>query len=186
MKNFDYIKIGKNRAKTIFKVFALFILIFTFFSKSFLGWTLPRVTAESVDSGSLLKVMRSEGTVVPKRKFEFYSDISVRVLTLNTEKYAEVNTGDLLMILDKAPIEKALEKEKVELAKLELSLRRIKLTKENVLLELKSESIESFAREMEKSKKDFDNQMVIYESGGISENELFEFEEDYIRSKENY
>jgi len=186
MKILDYMKIGKKRAKTILKIFVFFILIFTFFSKSFLSWTLPRVTAEKVDSGSLLKVMRSEGEVVPKRKFEFYSDLSVRVLTLNIEKYTEVQTGDILMALDKAPIEKKMENLKVELGKLELSLRRIKLSRESALIEVGSESTERLAREMEKSKDDFDKQMIIYESGGISLNELKEWEELYISAKENY
>lgn len=186
MNNSENIKVGKNGAKTVLKVFIMFILIFTFFSKSFLWWTLPRVTVDSVDSGSLLKVIRGEGTVHPKEKIEFYSDISAKILTLSTKKYEKVYAGDLLMVLDKAPIEKNMENLKLELAKLELSLRRIKLSRENTILRLKSESIESYAWEMQNSKKIYEIQMIIYESGAISEIELSQFEENYIRAKENY
>lgn len=186
MKIAEYIKLGKNSAKTILKVFLLFMLIFTFFSKSFLSWTLPRVTAERVDSGSLLKVMRSEGEVLPKRKIEFYSDISTRIISIDIEKYDEVNTGELLIVLDKVPIEKNIENLRLELAKLELSLKRMKLSRENSLLGLKSESINRLFREMEKSKKTFDNQMILYDIGSSTEIELVQTEENYISAKENY
>ena len=186
MKNNDYTKIGKNRAKTIFKVFIIFILVFSFFSKSFLAWTLPRVTVEKVDSGSLLKVMRSEGQVLHKRKFELYYDISVRILEIKTEKYEEVSKGEVLMVLDTTPLEMQIKNLNVELDKLDLALNRVQISRNNALLGLKSESLDRFVRELNQSKENLDNQTIIYESGGISKNELSDWENSYNVAKENY
>ncbi|MBI9012920.1 MAG: hypothetical protein JEZ08_11865 [Clostridiales bacterium] len=186
MKINDYMRIGKNRAKTIFIAFIIFILIFTFFSKSFLAWTLPRVTVEKVDSGSLLKVMRSEGQVLRKSKFELYYDIPVRILELHTKKYDEVTKGDILMVLDTTPLEKQIKNLNAELSKLDLALNRVEISKNNALLGLKSESLDRLVRELNQSKENLDNQMIIYESGGISKNELLNWENSYNTAKENY
>jgi len=186
MINNDYMKIGKNKAKTIFKVFIVFILIFSFFSKSFLAWTLPRVTIEKVDSGSLLKVMRSEGQVLRKRKYELYYDITVRILEINTDKYEEVSKGEVLMVLDTTPLEKQIKNLNVELNKLDLALDRVQISRNNTLLGLKSESLDRLIRELNQSKENFDSQTIIYESGGISKNELLNWENSYNVSKENY
>lgn len=186
MKNNDYMKIGKNRAKTIFKVFIIFILVFSFFSKSFLAWTLPRVTVEKVDSGSLLKVMRSEGQVLPKRKFELYYDISVRILEIKTEKYKEVSKGEVLMVLDTRPLETQIKNLNVELDKLDLALNRVQISRNNALFGLKSESLDRLVRELKQSKENLDNHTIIYDSGGISKNELSNWENSYNAAKENY
>jgi len=186
MKVMNYKIRGRKRAILILKIFVVLLLFFTFFSKSILGWILPRVQVVRVDSGSLLKVIRGRGEVVPKKRTDVYSDISARVVSLNAKNHDVVEAGDIIMVLDSKGLENQLSSMKLELKKLELGLESLKLSKENALLNTGSESLGRLARELDKARENYDDNQVLYDTGAISESQLKVYESSYEQAKESY
>jgi len=186
MINEKYIELGKKRALNILKVFILLLLFFTFFSKSILGWVLPRVTVTNVDSGSLLKIVRGSGEVVSKERTEYYSELSTVVKSVNVKVFDKVEVGDVLVELDSDRYVELLNDRELDLRKAQLSLESIMLQKENLLLQPENALLESYNKTVKKNKEAYENNLSLYNEGAISESQYNTSKETYENAKEKY
>lgn len=186
MKMNDYMEKGKKNALISLKIFVIVILFFTFFSKSIMGWFLPRVDIKNVDSGILLKVMRTEGVVTPKEKISAYTDISTRILTIHYKVEDKVKKGAVIMTLDSQPVKDKLANLQMDIRKQDIGLNSLFITKENAILRSGSSSLELYSRQFENAKEGYEDNMILFGSGAISEEALNKTENDMITAKENY
>lgn len=186
MKNNDYIEKGKRNALLGLKIFVIVILFFTFFSKSIMGWFLPRVDIKKVDAGILLKVIRTEGVVSPKKKISVYTDISTRVLELHFRIEDKVKEGELILTLDSQPVKVKLANLEMDLKKQEISMNSLVITKENAILRSASSSLELYSRQFEKAREGYNKSKTLFSSGAISEEVLKNAKDALATAEENY
>ena len=115
----------KKKISNLAKIFFSVIIILTFFSKSFYSWTLPKVRAESIGSGSLTKEIMGEGMIEAKDRVEHYISVRGQIKDIKVSPGDEVKKGQAIMIIDKGELEKELERGDIELSELKLQYEGI-------------------------------------------------------------
>lgn len=110
----------QSAAKYLAGFFALMILL-TFASRAADSFTVPRVTAERISSGSLEHKAVAEGSLYPVSQIPVFAPPGYRILALRVEPGGRVAAGDVLAELDVSQIREQLDEAKAELEKQRLS-----------------------------------------------------------------
>lgn len=104
----------KNRGwvKNVAIIFLAVMLVLTFFSNTIMNRSLPEVTGQSVQSGSITTQVRGNGTIEAAETYEVKSADSRKVQSVPVSVGQEVKVGDTLVVLaagDSEELEAALE-----------------------------------------------------------------------------
>lgn len=104
----------KNRGwvKNVAIIFLAVMLVLTFFSNTIMNRSLPEVTGQSVQSGSITTQVRGNGTIEAAETYEVKSADSRKVQSVPVSVGQEVKVGDTLVVLaagDSQELEAALE-----------------------------------------------------------------------------
>ena len=104
----------KNRGwvKNVAIIFLAVMLVLTFFSNTIMNRSLPEVTGQSVQSGSITTQVRGNGTIEAAETYEVMSSDSRKVQSVPVSVGQEVKVGDTLVVLaagDSQELEAALE-----------------------------------------------------------------------------
>ncbi len=81
-------------------VFFVAMLLLTFFSRTILTLTLPRVEVTEPTSGPLMREIRAEGTIASADRVEMYADARMRVRELRVRPGDSVRAGAVLAVMD--------------------------------------------------------------------------------------
>lgn len=103
----------KNRGwvKNVAIIFLAVMLVLTFFSNTIMNRSLPEVTGQSVQSGSITTQVRGNGTIEAAETYEVMSSDSRKVQSVPVSVGQEVKVGDTLVVLaagDSEELEQAL------------------------------------------------------------------------------
>ena len=92
----------KNRGwvKNVAIIFLTVMLILTFFSNTIMNRSLPEVATQAVTSDSITAKIRGTGTVTANGSYEVMADSTRKVKTVMIKEGQEVNTGDILFVLE--------------------------------------------------------------------------------------
>ncbi len=102
---------GREYRKTILRVGIVFIVVLillTFFSKTILTLTLPRVATAEPVSGPLIKELRAEGTLSSTEEIKVYPEARKRVLSLRVKSGDSVRAGAVLAVLNAGEMQEVL------------------------------------------------------------------------------
>ena len=104
----------KNRGwvKNVAIIFLAVMLVLTFFSNTIMNRSLPEVTGQSVQSGSITTQVRGNGTIEAAETYEVKSADSRKVQSVPVSVGQEVKVGDTLVVLaagDSQELEAALK-----------------------------------------------------------------------------
>ena len=86
--------------KIVAIIFLTVMLILTFFSNTIMNRSLPEVATQAVTSDSITAKIRGTGTVTANGSYEVMADSTRKVKTVMIKEGQEVNTGDILFILE--------------------------------------------------------------------------------------
>ena len=91
----------KNRGwvKNVAIIFLAVMLVLTFFSNTIMNRSLPEVTGQSVQSGSITTQVRGNGTIEAAETYEVMSSDSRKVQSVPVSVGQEVKVGDTLVVL---------------------------------------------------------------------------------------
>lgn len=91
----------KNRGwvKNVAIIFLAVMLVLTFFSNTIMNRSLPEVTGQSVQSGSITTQVRGNGTIEAAETYEVKSADSRKVQSVPVSVGQEVKVGDTLVVL---------------------------------------------------------------------------------------
>lgn len=91
----------KNRGwvKNVAIIFLAVMLVLTFFSNSIMNRSLPEVTGQSVQSGTITTQVRGNGTIEAAETYEVRSADSRKVQSVPVSVGQEVKVGDTLVVL---------------------------------------------------------------------------------------
>lgn len=115
-----------NHKKKMAKIGAFFlgiILVLTFFSKTFMNMTLPRVRVGTSQSMNLNKKLECQGNVEFQKETPVYAPFESRVLEVYVQVGDRVKEGDKLYKLDTETIMQELQTKQLELKKAQLNLK---------------------------------------------------------------
>lgn len=113
-------------------IFLSVMLVLTFFSNTFMNYSLPEVSTKYVESGSINAKIRGSGTVTAAQSYEVTYDQARKVETICVKVGQTVAAGDVLFILeegDSDELEQA--KETLESMELEYQIALLSITDEN-------------------------------------------------------
>ncbi len=119
-------------------IFLSVMLVLTFFSNTFLNYSLPEVSTKYVESGSINVKIRGSGTVTAVGTYEVTYDQARKVETICVKVGQTVNAGDVLFILEEG------DSDELEQAKNDLELAE--LNYEKALLEASKDKYTSQTR----------------------------------------
>ena len=91
----------KNRGwvKNVAIIFLAVMLVLTFFSNTIMNRSLPEVTGQSVQPGSITTQVRGDGTIEAAETYEVKSSDSRKVQSVPVSVGQEVKVGDTLVVL---------------------------------------------------------------------------------------
>ena len=91
----------KNRGwvKNVAIIFLAVMLVLTFFSNTIMNRSLPEVTGQSVQPGSITTQVRGDGTIEAAETYEVKSADSRKVQSVPVSVGQEVKVGDTLVVL---------------------------------------------------------------------------------------
>ena len=104
-------------------VFLSVMLVLTFFSNTFMNYSLPEVSTKYVDSGAINAKIRGSGTVTAAQTYEVNYDQARKVETICVKVGQQVSAGDVLFILEEGDSDE-LESLKDELETAELNYEK--------------------------------------------------------------
>ena len=81
-------------------IFLSVMLVLTFFSNTFMNYSLPEVSTKYVESGSINAKIRGSGTVTAAQSYEVTYDQARKVETICVKVGQTVAAGDVLFILE--------------------------------------------------------------------------------------
>ncbi|MGI5999273.1 MAG: efflux RND transporter periplasmic adaptor subunit [Lutispora sp.] len=175
----------KKRILDLAKVFFGVIIFFTFFSKSFYSWTLPKVRTETISSGSLAKEITGNGIITAKERIEHYVSVRAQVKDIRVSVGDEVKKGDVIMVIDKGDLEKELERNNIELLELKLQYDRLVSHRDSYLVKDYEKRMKELEDDIYYKEKDYLLYKELYEKGLESRYnyELKEKDYNYAKSK---
>lgn len=119
-----------NRKKDIIKdiaiVFLVLMLILTFFSNTFMNYSLPQVATQEITSGTISPQIRGTGTVEASDPYSVKVTETRTVQSVAVSENQHVEKGDVIYYLE--------DKESTELTEAEEKLDELKLAYEQALL----------------------------------------------------
>jgi len=169
----------KKKILDFAKVFLGIIIFLTFFSKSFYSWTLPKVRAESIGSGTLTKEIMGSGIVTAKERIEHYVSVRSQVKDVRVSVGDEVKKGDIIMVLDKSELEKELERNNIELLELKLQYDRMVSNRDSYLVKDYEKRMKELEDDIYQKEKDYLFYKELYERGMESRYNYELKEKDY-------
>ena len=104
-------------------IFLSVMLVLTFFSNTFMNYSLPEVSTKYVDSGAINAKIRGSGTVTAAQTYEVNYDQARKVETICVKVGQQVSAGDVLFILEEGDSDE-LESLKDELETAELNYEK--------------------------------------------------------------
>lgn len=153
-------------------IFLSVMLVLTFFSNTFMNYSLPEVSTQYVQSGSINTKIRGSGTVVSNGKYEVIlpeNQPSRNVEAILVRQGQQVNAGDVIMMLESVD-----DSESYYAAKDALTQAQIEY--EKLLIEQSGDRYESEKAAVERARDAL--------SEANSDNHRSERAEDYISSAE--
>ena len=114
--------------KTIAIIFLVILLILTFFSNTFMNYSLPEVATQMVTSGTINAKIRGSGTVSANESYEVVINQTREVRSICVKVGDTVEQGDLLFVLG--------DMESEELKTAQDTLRNLELEYQRQILEL--------------------------------------------------
>lgn len=127
---------GKTPRKEIIKnitiVFLAVLLVLTFFSNTFMNYSLPQVSAVYANSGTISEQIRGSGTVEPAESYEVKFEQTRTVKSVAVKTGQEIKAGDILFELE--------DVESDELAEAEAALENLELDYKKAQISLSSGS----------------------------------------------
>lgn len=173
----------KKKISNLAKIFFSVIIILTFFSKSFYSWTLPKVRAESIGSGSLTKEIMGEGIIEAKDRVEHYVSVRGRIKDIKVSPGDEVKKGQVIMIIDKGELEKELERSDIELSELKLQYEGIISDKEINSVNSYEKKLKELEEDLALKEQDYLVYKALYEKGAESRSAYEAKEREYNSAK---
>ena len=90
----------KEVIKNIAIVFLAVLLVLTFFSNTFMNYTLPQVSAVYVSQGTISEQIRGSGTVEAAESYEVKFDQTRTIKSVAVKTGQTINAGDTLFELE--------------------------------------------------------------------------------------
>lgn len=175
--------INKGFTKKAIRLFIIIILFLTFFSKTINNFMLPQVDVINPLGGSLVRKIDGHGVIKAKDSYEFYTNSSIKVLSVNVKPGQLVKKGQMIMVLDKKELEKKLQDYLIILEQKKIELQ--KLINDDVDQRYMTD-IESAREEVEQCKKDFQTTKTLYEAGIETQKKVEESEIELKASQRKY
>ena len=107
----------KEVIKNIAIVFLAVLLVLTFFSNTFMNYTLPQVSAVYVNQGTISEQIRGSGTVEAAESYEVKFDQTRTVKSVAVKTGQTINAGDTLFELELTQAQKDLEDKELDYKK---------------------------------------------------------------------
>ncbi|MGN0626784.1 MAG: HlyD family efflux transporter periplasmic adaptor subunit [Oscillospiraceae bacterium] len=108
-------------------IFLSVMLVLTFFSNTFMNYSLPEVSTKYVESGSINAKIRGSGTVTAAQSYEVTYDQARKVETICVKVGQTVAAGDVLFILEEGDSDELEElKDQLEQAEFDYELALLK------------------------------------------------------------
>lgn len=144
--------------KTIAIIFLVILLILTFFSNTFMNYSLPEVATQVVSSGTINAKIRGNGTVAANESYEVVINQTREVRSVCVKVGDSVQEGDLLFVLGDIESEE-LKTAQEQLQTLELDYQKqiLNLSKEYVSDDL---NVRNIKLELEKAIAQRDENLV--------------------------
>lgn len=153
-------------------IFLSVMLVLTFFSNTFMNYSLPEVSTQYVMSGSINEKIRGSGTVSANEEYIVEIDQSRKIETVCVQVGQTVNAGDILFILGEGDSEEldaavyALEAAEIEYERAVLEAGRSKYSTQSEAVEDarddlneardRADNIKKAEREISSAKSDYD------------------------------
>lgn len=122
----------KEVIKNITIVLLAVLLVLTFFSNTFMNYSLPQVSAVYVSQGSISEQIRGSGTVNPAESYEVKFEQTREIKSVSVKTGDTVAAGDVLFELE--------DTESTEFTEAERTLESLELEYEKALLSLSSKT----------------------------------------------
>ncbi|MDE6881394.1 MAG: HlyD family efflux transporter periplasmic adaptor subunit [Oscillospiraceae bacterium] len=130
--------------KTIAIIFLVILLILTFFSNTFMNYSLPEVATQVVTSGTINARIRGSGTVSPNESYEVVIDQTREVRSVCVRVGDTVAEGDLLFVLgDMESEELKTAQDALQTLELEYQRKILTLSKEYATGDMNVRSIQA-------------------------------------------
>lgn len=122
----------KEIIKNIAIVFLAVLLVLTFFSNTFMNYSLPQVSAIYVSQGTISEQIRGSGTVEPAESYEVKFEQSREIKSVAVKAGQEIKAGDILFELE--------DSDSTELTEAQNTLDSLELEYEKALLSFSARS----------------------------------------------
>lgn len=175
--------------KTAAIIFLAVLLVFTFFSNTFMNLTLPQVASQMVESGSITAKIRGSGTVSANEAYEVQIPQTRKVHSVPVREGQSVEVGDVLLVLE------ADDSEELKTAENELSSMQAAYDK--ALIEAGNSAAQN-SYEVKTAQAEYDEALAIYrqysdmdadalaKQTAAAENELEELKTKQTEAQEEY
>lgn len=177
------------RKKLILKVSAVFLgvmVLLTFFSNTINNFSLPRVKVEQPSSGSLIKVITSEGSVREKEVVRIYSRSSRKVVDILAKTGERVKKGDIILLLDREALEEELREDTLLLEKIRLSLEKLAKSSGPGELRNAERDIDTAKEALAEAGRKLANSKALLDAGAVSRDDYEKAQQEYNNAKKEY
>lgn len=183
------------KRKTIGKIilfFFIFMLLLTFFSNTINNFTLPKISVDNPQEGTLLKKITGDGIIHAKDVTEVYadSDENCKVREVKVEAGDRVKQGDELVIVEKATGEAAERQRNIDA----LTYEKMKLIYRDMLNDYNAKvnqmtlqaEIDISLKSCEEAERRLKNVKELYDSGAETLENYKSMEMNYEIAKKEY
>lgn len=147
----------KEVIKNIAIVFLAVLLVLTFFSNTFMNYTLPQVSAVYVNQGTISEQIRGSGTVEAAESYEVKFDQTRTVKSVAVKTGQTINAGDTLFELEDSDSDELTQAQK-DLEDKELDYKKA------VLAQSDSSKYQSDYLEIQKAEKELSELQAKYQA----------------------
>lgn len=147
----------KEVIKNIAIVFLAVLLVLTFFSNTFMNYTLPQVSAVYVNQGTISEQIRGSGTVEAAESYEVKFDQTRTVKSVAVKSGQTINAGDTLFELEDSDSDELTQAQK-DLEDKELDYKKA------VLAQSDSSKYQSDYLEIQKAEKELSELQAKYQA----------------------
>ena len=126
-------------------IFLSVLLVLTFFSNTFMNYSLPEVSTQYVMSGSINTKIRGNGTVSANEEYSVETEFGRKVETVCVQVGQNVSAGDILFVLG--------ESDSDELEQAKETLYDMELAYQKQLLQASLESGSDLGRDVDEARK---------------------------------
>ena len=155
--NNEYLSSRKEVIKNIAIVFLAVLLVLTFFSNTFMNYTLPQVSAVYVSQGTISEQIRGSGTVEAAESYEVKFDQTRTIKSVAVKTGQTINAGDTLFELEDSDSDELTQAQK-DLEDKELDYKKA------VLAQSDSSKYQSDYLEIQKAEKELSELQAKYQA----------------------